>query len=239
MDITTYLQGKTLGFNNAHPDDIIPQSHLLTLALENNIPVHEIAHTKGRGSSLNFRTGEQPPFSVKNGDREQEGLATAKRAGHASYTQHDGPDGGLAKVEDALVETTAEWVREHGITVLGCLATGDHPDHDTTVRVGRRVAALLYEEGYQLDLLELQAPGTAADQGVVIPASQESIALAFVLAGENPSQFQVAKRQMQPDWVHVPGGLYVSPHTAKGLRQYPIMQDAVYRRIPAGEGAKQ
>ena len=232
MNIQRHLEGKILGINNAHPDDHIPHAHLLWKAHVLGVPVHELVQTKGKAGK-NLREGEHPVFSVKRGDRVKEGRASAKHMGIASYTQYDGQDGELAKREKSVAQITAAWVKSKGINVLATLATGDHADHDTTVRSSRLAAAALWQEGYALDLLELQPKGTHREGDIVAEATPDSMELAFTAAALNPSQFETFSG-IQEDWPIV-GGLSMEPDSFEGLRQYPILEDAAYRLIPAGE----
>lgn len=234
MKIHEYVDGKVLGISSAHPDDHIPHAHLLGVASDLNVRTHEIVNTKGRNAGDNFRAHERPRFSVEHGDREKEGRTSAEYLGIDSYVQYDAEDGGLSHREAALGQIVAAWAKKNGVNVLASLATGDHPDHDAAVRSGRLAAASLLEEGYELDLLELQARGSADQASVWVEATPDSMARAFGAAKKNGSQFEMSD-DIHGGWPIVPGGFTMEPRSLERLGQYPVLEDAAYRFIPAGQ----
>ena len=125
-NIEHYLQGKTLGLGNAHPDDHAPHANLLWAAHVAGTNVHEVVHTKGRNASDNFRANERPRFNVAHGDREDEGRSSAQYLGIQTYVQYDAVDGRVADREEELAQVTAAWAQRKRVDVLATLATDDH-----------------------------------------------------------------------------------------------------------------
>lgn len=227
------LEGLTIGFLSAHPDDHIIHASVAAQALEKGAIVHERVATKGEGG-INLRRGENPPFSVKDGDRQEEAKKSAALLGIETYTQLSYPDGDLRSYVQWLAEGTAQWARENGINVLVTPATGDHDDHDAVVRAGRIAAELLEAVGYPLDLLEALGRQPAAEGETVVEfaSTPESQALAFGAVVLNRSQFE-AEPDTRQGWNLMPGGVSVSPDTLQRLDVYALMETARYRLVPA------
>lgn len=231
MNINEVLSGN-VGSIDAHPDDSITKIHGIRAARRAGGRVFNLVYNKGRGSTLNYRADEHPPFSVTNGDRESENRAAAVVFGMAASEVWDATDGGLQLEIAALVPATVKWIEDNQInTLLTIGGLDDHPDHLASGRIALQAAQQAYRDGWPVDVLELQM-GTNGD--VIIGATPDGMEQAFAAARQHGSQFQMGEVGEHPDWPIVPGGLAMHPDSFADLRRYPILRDSTYVYYPAG-----
>ena len=222
----TILAEGPIGLLSAHPDDHIPNSHLLEAARLEGVPVSELVYTRGE-NGINLRT-DNPDF-VRSGLRPLESQASAAHLGIRSYEQYAETDNNLTGKEYLLAATAVGWVLRHNIATLVTLTTKDHPAHQAVADSAWLTAKMLLEYDHNVNILELLPVRLHNQADIIIPATPDSTARAFGAVALNSSQFQTALGVYE-DWTNV-SGYSVEPASFERLTPYPLLHDASYRLV--------
>jgi len=222
----TILAEGPIGLLSAHPDDHIPNSHLLEAARLEGVPVSELVYTRGE-NGINLRS-DDPDF-VRSGQRPLESQASATRLGIRSYEQYAETDNDLTGKEYLLAATAVGWVLRHNISTLVTLTTEDHPDHQAVADSAWLTAKMLLERNHNVSILELLPARLRQHADIIVPATPNSVAQAFGAVALNSSQFQTITG-IYEDWPNV-SGYSVEPASFERLTPYPLLHDAGYRLV--------
>jgi LmbE family N-acetylglucosaminyl deacetylase len=236
-NIETFLLGRRIGIVSAHPDDHLIHGNLLHAARTLGAPVRELTLTRGRASTINHLGLKNRQF-VRQGGRVTEGERAAYVLGMLGNEHLDLPDGNLAadSTRRLAVYAIAAWADMHSIDTFVTLgALQDHDDHQASAAAARRAAAIIgVRQNIGIDVLELQ-PGSEGQW--TARGTPEATHVTYGAAAVHASQFMVA-HTVQPGWIEIVNGISAHPHTAAGLRQYPIARDAAYNYVPAATLAR-
>lgn len=123
----------------AHPDDeAFGLGGIIAAFAADGAAVHLLTYTRGEASTL----GAAPDLAET---RHAELAASCAALGIAGSTLLDLPDGGLAGLDPALLDTPlrdlVDRVRPDGLLVFDTHGITGHPDHRAATAAGQRVAA--------------------------------------------------------------------------------------------------